>query len=198
MTLEVLNQHIGLIGGLAGCKMMELGDQQMYCHPNIPEASAAKSWFQRMGVDHTSIDTNGELGALPLNLSKAIERAEFDGAFDVVTDFGTSEHVGPTIADLYQCRANCHRWCRVGGLMFFDNPKTGHWPKHGYHYFTVAHYQKIAEACGYKIVQLFEHPTLGNTVDGWQVYAVLMKQADAPFISEEQFAALCEQTIFKS
>lgn len=187
-----------MVGGFNGCKMIELGDQQMYCHPNIPERSAAKSWFERMGVKHTSIDMNGELGALPMDLSKPILREEWENAFDVVTDYGTSEHVGPTVTALYNCRANCHGWCRPGGLMLFDNPKTGHWPKHGYHYFTVAHYEKLAAACGYRIVHLFEHPTLGNTWDGYQIFAVMLKQDNAPFISEEKFTELCQDTVFRA
>jgi hypothetical protein len=196
LSLDTLNRHIGLVGGFNGCRMMELGNQQMYCIPNIPEASAAKSWFERMGAKHTSIDMNGQLGALQLDLSVPIERPEWDSAFDVVSDFGTSEHVGKTLTALYNCRANCHRWCRPGGLMLFNNPKTGHWPQHGYHYFTLAHYEKLAAACNYRVVQLWEHPTLGNAIDGWQTFAVFQKQDNAPFIAEGAFIQLCQGTVF--
>ncbi len=198
LTLETFNRHVGLVGGINHCKMMELGSQQMYCHGNIPEGSAAKSWFTRMGAEHTSIDMNGELGALQMDLAKPILREEWEGHFDVVTDFGTSEHVGPSLTALYNCRASCHNWCRPGGVMFFNNPKTGHWPNHGYHYFTVDHYRKLAEACNYGVMDLWEHPTLGNSVDGYQVFAVLMKNTNAPFVSEEKFIALCQGTVFKS
>jgi Methyltransferase domain len=198
LTLETVQRHIARVGGFGGCRMMELGCQQMYCHRNIPEGSAAKSWFTRLGCQHTSIDMNGELGALQLNLADPIEKPEWDNQFDVVTDFGTTEHVGPSLTALYNCRANCHRWCRPGGLMFFNNPKTGHWPHHGYHFFTLEHYQKLASACNYGIVDLWEHPTLGNHIDGYQTFAVLVKQDATPFIPEQQFVELCQGTVFKS
>ncbi len=198
LSLETINRHISRVGGFNGLKMMELGSQQMYCNPNIPEGSAAKAWFTRLGAEHVSIDRNGELGAFPMDLAHPIRREEWEKHFDLVTDFGTSEHVGESLNALYNCRANCHDWCRVGGLLIFCNPKRGHWPKHGYHFFTVDHYQRLAEACGYGVLDLWDHPTLGNHVDGYQVSAVLLKQSDAPFISEERYIDLCQGTVFTS
>ena len=201
-SLDFLNRHLPLVGGLNNCRMMELGNQQMYWHPNIPEGSAAKSWFERMGVRHTSIDSNGELGSIKLDLSLPIERPEWIGTFDVVTDFGTGEHIGinehirKPLEGLYQCRANCHRWCRLGGIMLFMNPKTGHWPLHGFHYFTVAHYQQLAEACSYTTLELSEHPSGGNYVDGLQIHAALQKVSDVPFVTREQFTEICNSTVF--
>ena len=200
LSLETLMQHVGLVGGLNGCRMMELGNQQLMCHPDAdkPEGSAAKIWFERQGAKHTSIDLNGQLGAIPLDLSQPIEKSEWDDAFDLVTDFCTSEHVGREIDHLYHCRANVHRWCRPGGLMIFMNPKTGHWPDHGFHFFTLQHYERLAQpdACNYRVVRLYEHPTLGNSINGFQVTAVLQKQFRQPFISPKQFAAICEGTVF--
>jgi hypothetical protein len=196
LSLDFLYRYLPVVGGLQNCHMMELGDQQMYCHHNIPEGSAAKSWFERMGAKHTSIDTNGQLGAIALDLSVPINRPEWDGQFDVVTDFGTSEHVGTTIEALYNCRANCHRWCRQGGLLYFMNPKTGHWPKHGFHYFTMAHYHKLAEACGYLVLEISENPSLGNYRDGWQVHAAFQKMTSTPFISLEKFSEIYANTVF--
>jgi len=197
LSLETLRRHIDLVGGFSGCRMMELGSQQAYQfhHAEVPEGAPAKPAWERLGVRHVSVDLNGEFGAQRLDLSRPIEKAEWDGAFDVVTDFGTSEHVGRSLGALYHCRANCHRWCRPGGLMFFVNPKTGHWPDHGYHYFTVEHYEQLARACLYHIVQVYEHPTLGNMVDGWQVNAVLQKVYAAPFLAENDFVALCARTV---
>jgi hypothetical protein len=204
LTLEILQKHIGLVGGFNGCRMLELGNQQMYCHVGITEASPAKIWFEGKGVNHTSIDLNGQMGALALDLSKSLNREEWKNSFDVVTDFGTSEHVGDEfkknnrhdLESLYQCRANCHAWCRPGGLMLFNNPKTGHWPLHGYHFFTISHYEKLAIACNYRVAQLWEHPTLGNFIDGWQTYAVLVKQNDSPFLSMDEYIELCRGTVY--
>lgn len=197
LSLDMLRAHVGVIGGLPGRKMMELGDQQMYANPDITEASPAKEWFLRQGVaEHVSIDANGLLGALPMDLSKPIDKPEWNGAFDLVTDFGTSEHVGKDLECLYNCRSNCHRWCRVGGLMIFMNPKTGHWPLHGYHYFTLAHYEALGAACQYRVLEVSEHPTLGNFTTGWQIHAAFVKTVDIPFITFSQYSDICRHTVF--
>lgn len=197
-ALHIIETFIGNVGGFNGCRMVELGSQQVYRIPNVPEESAAKSYFEQRGVKHTSIDMTGDLGAVPLDLSKPINGAEWRGTFDVVTDMGTSEHVGPELEKLHVCRWNCHNFCRRGGLMFFINPKTGNWPQHGFHYFTNAHYEKLAAACRYGILYLADHPAMGNTRDGWQVNAVLAKLDDVPFVPYDQFARLCEGTVLKS
>ena len=199
-SLETLQQYIGLVGGFNGCRMMELGSQQMSCHYNIPEGSAAKSWFERMGVKHTSIDMNGELGALKLDLACPIEAPAWEEAFDLVTDFGTSEHVAGNwpnpLLGLYHCRANCHRWCRPGGLLIFCNPMRGHWPQHGYHFFTEKHYEDLAALCPYDIVRVWNHPTLGNSETGYQISAVLQKRGSSPFLGEADYLKLCAETVF--
>jgi hypothetical protein len=194
-TLGFLSNHIASVGGFAGCRMMELGDQQMYCNPGILEGSPAKAWLESRGVKHTSIDTNGLLGALPLNLAEPIDNPEFVSAFEAVTDFGTSEHVGPDLRHLYNCRANCHKWARTGGLLLFMNPKTGCWPLHGYHYFTAEHYQRLAASCHYRILEITEAPTCLNAV-AYEVRAAFVKEEDNAFIPFEAYQAICAGTVF--
>lgn len=194
LTLEMLLRHVGHVGGLNGRTMLEFGDQQMYCHRNIPEGSPAKSWFERNGVQHTSVDLNGELGAMALDLSKPLP-AHFKEHFDVVTDFGTSEHVGKELAALYGARSNAHNACRVGGLMIFVNPRKDNWPGHGYHYFTREHYERLARACGYQVLEISENPTLGNAMDGWQVHAAFLR-GEKDFPSFGEFLTICEGTVF--
>lgn len=194
-SLELLKSYVHLVGGFSGRKMLELGNQQMYCHPDIPEASAAKLYFQSQGVDHTSIDLNGLLGALPLDLSKPIDKPEWNEAFDIVTDFGTSEHVGNTIEALYNCRRSCHTFCRPGGLLVFMNPKTGNWPGHGYHYFTQEHYRRLVDEAGYTVLEISEHPTLGNTADGWQIHAALLR-GRSPFPDFASFLKVYSGSVF--
>jgi hypothetical protein len=176
--------------------MMELGNQQMYFHASVPEGSPAKAFFAARGVRHTSVDLNGELGAVPLDLSQIVDEPDWTGAFDVVTDFGTSEHIGPGLPTLYACRANCHNWCRAGGVMLFVNPKTGNWPGHGYHYFTVKHYEALAASAGYRLLESSEHPTLGDRPDDWMIHAALLKPINSPFISLEEFTSVCSDTLF--
>jgi len=179
--------------------MMELGNQQMFGHPKIEHGYPAKQWFISQGVrEHVSIDTNGLLGSLPMDLSKPIGRPEFFGAFDIVTDFGTSEHVGATIEDFYHCRANCHRWCRVGGLLLFVNPATGFWKGHGTHYFTMEHYRRLRLALGYAMLELREGTCVFSLKDGLEIYAAVVKCKDSPFMPLDQYKNLCAETIFSA
>jgi hypothetical protein len=150
-----------------GLRVLELGDQLLW-----PEGTPAKEWFVSQGARHVSIDLNGRHGAVPLDLSMPIVDPE---GFDVVTDFGTSEHV----ADLYQCWLNIHNLCKVGGLIIHAIPKVGSWPDHGFHYVTMESFKWLSKETGCRIVLLRDWPNLGNVMDGWLIHAVLQKQSVA-------------------
>ncbi len=81
------------IGNLAGKRMLELGDQTIDTD-QIPE-STGKEYYENRGVLHTSFDLNGNHGALRVDLSKPIRNPDWLGAFDIITNSGTSEHVEP-------------------------------------------------------------------------------------------------------
>jgi hypothetical protein len=44
----------------------------------------------------------------------------------------------------------------------------------------------LAAICEYSLIDLGEHPAVGNTTDGWNVYCVLQKTKEE-FITFEQF-----------
>lgn len=166
-----------------GTKMLELGAQNIYDNENY--GKVAKDVFTEMGVNHTSIDIKAHQGALEADLREPIKL--FKNKFDVVTDFGTCEHID---GSLYQGFLNIHNLCRKDGLMVHENPKTGNWPKHGNHYFTKAFYEKLAELNGYELEELTEESAMGNSFDGWNICAVIQKKNSNKFISEEEFNKL--------
>ena len=135
------------------------------------------------GMEYCCIDLNGENNAHKFDLSQPIPDI---AKHDLVTDFGTSEHV----EDLYQCFKTVHELCAVGGYMIHENPKTGNWPEHGKHYFTEQFYIRLAELMEYELVSLGSHPAMGNEVDGWNVYCILKKTEDKPFIKKSEFKKL--------
>lgn len=172
-----------------GLKMLELGDQNLYFNPLYGQY--AKPHFQSLGLEHVSFDFGAhEGGALSYDLSKPIEEPKYEKYFDVVTNFGTSEHV----SKLYYCLKNVHEFCKGGGLMFHENPKTGNWKFHGHHFFTQEFYKGLADLCDYTILDLGEHPAMGNSIDGWNVYCVLEKKGGKGkkklFPTEEEFNKL--------
>lgn len=174
--------------------MLELGNQHLFLseppRPDFPaefvsmKGVPAKPYWERAGYRHISVDLGGQDGALVLNLCQPFDLGQ---QFNVVTDFGTSEHV----ADLYACLENMWRHCRVGGWMLLANPAPGSWPDHGYWYRTNNFYFSLVRAQpGLDALDVRQVPALGNTVNGWLTYAALRKREDAPWLSREQYAAV--------
>jgi hypothetical protein len=178
--------------------MIELGNQFAYIweapfkgYPNEyvarnePPWPVAKGMFERLGFKHTSVDINGQDGAIALDLSlpqvlpPGVEQA------DIVTDFGTSEHV----PDLYECQRNIWNFCKVGGLIFQVNPEPGSWPGHGRHYRALGFYTSFALAVDAEIVSLKRDFACGNKKDGWNTWCCYRKKASA-FMERSVFEKL--------
>jgi hypothetical protein len=161
----------------------ELGAQNLYDKDYGFNFPYADTYYKANGIEYTCIDLNGENGALKIDLEKP---QKFTGVYDLVTDFGTSEHV----RDGYNIAKIIHDLVKVGGIVIQENPKTGSWPKHGFNYKTKEFYSKLAELCGYEILELGEHPAMGNNIDGWNVYCVWRKTNEEKFISKAKFKEL--------
>jgi hypothetical protein len=189
-SVEVLNK---LISEFRPKSVLDYGAQNMYNQPILP-APYAKDWYEEQGISYTAIDISGENGALPIDLSFPIK--ESLGVFDLVVDCGTSEHCGINgkhePSAFYNAVKNKHDLLKVGGIMFSENPKTGNWPGHGVNYYSQDFYKQLAALNGYELLELGEVAAMGNVTDGWNVYCVLRKLEDKPFISFEEFQQ-CEQ-----
>jgi hypothetical protein len=173
--------------------VLDYGAQNMYNQPVLP-APYAKDWYESKGIIYTAIDISGENGALPINLSEPIIHNLLQ--FDLVVDCGTSEHCGVDGKHepraFYNAVKNKHDLLKVGGIMFSENPKTGNWPGHGFNYYSQLFYKQLAALNGYEILELGEVAAMGNVTDGWNIYCVLRKVSNNPFISFDQFQQ-CEQ-----
>ena len=133
---------------IEGCNMCELGDQFM-CgfddDPSVPKI--AKTYFENIGVKHTSIDIGGQNGSLKLNLSKPLN--DFSNYFDLITNYGTSEHV----SDQYNLFLNIHNFVRVGGAIINVAPLVGSWQDHPCFFFYESDFFNIlSEKNEYKII----------------------------------------------
>ena len=130
--------------------MLELGNKR-----RSPSHKPYKAAFERMGIRHVSVDLNGEDGALPLDLRQPLNL----GRFDMVTNFGTSEHV----SEQEPVWRNIIEAC--GKVLISMTPFTG-WENHGIHYPTREFYEELAKLNGFKIEKLEEH--------NWPVRGVLL------------------------
>jgi hypothetical protein len=172
--------------------VIELGAQQMYNQSNLP-APYADEFYKSLGFEEYScIDLSKENNAIEIDLSKALETPI--GHYDLVTDFGTSEHVGSNgafdIKAYYNCWKIKHDLCKNGGLIISENPEPGSWPSHGFNYISQYFYVGLADKLDYTIIELSRYPAMGNQVDGWNTYCVLRKNSDAEFISLQDFKML--------
>lgn len=194
--------------------VIELGSQNLYTtgEANPPFAS---EWYKQKGLKYACIDLGGDNGAWEWDLSSDLKNAGISEEIksDLVTDFGTSEHVvqmenftsvpfhegyinsiypdGVKDIELgfYNCWLNKHNLLSIGGAMINVNPKTGHWPGHGYSYYTQEFYKDLCKIAGYKILLLEEHAAMGNATDGINVVCILEKISNK-FPTFEEFKKL--------
>jgi len=157
--------------------IMELGSQQAYISEEW-NGQYASEWYWKHNISkYHSIDRNGENGAMRLDLAKPIEeqldidQEAFFPQYDLVTDFGTSEHV----KNYYICWLNKFNLCKVGGIIYSENPATGNWPGHGKHYITDEFYHDLAQIAPIEVIETGLHPAMQNTTDGWNVWGIIQK-----------------------
>lgn len=208
--------------------VIELGSQNLYTtsDPNPPFADV---WYKENGfTGYTCIDLAGDNRAVVIDLSHPFPTPEYSiknaderpiiRTYDLVTDWGSSEHVVqmegyhsvafhdghinsiyPTEVKnieegYYNCWLNKFNLCKVGGIILSENPKHNHWPGHGFHYIEQEFYEKLERMIDVEIVELGEHPASGNAETGMNVYAILRKTGNN-FTALENFWSL---PIYKS
>lgn len=133
-----------LLNGIEPGLMCELGAKRN-------ERGAYKPFFESCGFRHVSIDLNGT-GDLQLNLTQPIDVKAIGGPFDVVTNYGTTEHV----EEQEPCWRNVHALVKVGGYLISATPLD--WPKHGRWYPSEQWYREFCELNGYELEMCFIQP----------------------------------------
>ena len=126
-------------------KMLELGNQTLLVE-GIP-FEIAKDYFQKLGMEHTSIDLNGQNNALKLDIT--ILHTQFNNKFEVVTNIGFSEHVA---LNQYNCFKNIHNFCKKDGIMIHNVPVDYCSPTHGEFQYPLDFFYCLVEKCEYEWV----------------------------------------------
>lgn len=177
-TYDLITKHCNLKG-----TMLELGDQIIYFGSKYGEYSTP--YFKRNfpNLKHMAVDIKPEKYAVELDLRVPFED-EMEQQFDSITNAGTTEHI-QTVEGFHIAFENIHKGLKIGGVVVHENPKTGNWKGHGEHYMTQKFYTDLASDMGYEILEMGEHPAMGNSKDGWNVYCVLKKVDDRPFVPFE-------------
>lgn len=140
-----------------GKNMLELGDQVFDTNsmPKTITYSVAKPYYESLGYNHTSIDTNGNNGSINHDLTK--ENEIFNNHFDITTNHGTTEH----IQDQYSVFKNLHNWGKIGCLYAHVVPLHPEehikllgrpFPRHGLYEYHTDFWRSLCEACGYEMI----------------------------------------------
>jgi hypothetical protein len=174
-SISLLDKYKGQVK-----KVCELGVQRLYDKDYNNNYPYANTYYK--GIEYTSIDLSGENGALMIDLDKP---NKFDGVYDLVTDFGASQHLN----DTYNVHKTMYDLCKEGGLIIQENPKTGNWKGYALTYKTKEFYEGLSKFTGMEILELGEHPAMGNDIDGWNVYCV-MRKGSGKFPSKSKFKEL--------
>jgi hypothetical protein len=158
----------------------ELGDQILYTSGSN-YGKYADIYYSARGVDkYVCIDLNGGNGAMVVDMGKPFN---VETQYDLVTDWGFSEHVGTDghfdWEAIYNCWESKFDLCKTGGVIVSENPKTQNWPGHSFQYYTEAFYHQLESASGLRMIDIGEVAAMGNMTDGWNIYCVMVKYSDA-------------------
>lgn len=155
--LEFIESSIDQAFGIAGCgsRMLELSEQ-VIDDPRIADRTG-KEYFARLGYEYVSVDLSGQHGAVVRDLTRPEQFRDWHGAWDILTNAGTTEHVEPFEAQ-YECFGILHDCVRPGGVAIHllpdvdDCDKRGMSVNHCRYYYSAQFFEHLATACGYELV----------------------------------------------
>lgn len=164
----------GSFDGWCGVYVLDLGNQIMR---DFPGRMTAKHYFTVKGAIHRSFDLNEEDGAIPVDLCKPVPSTYWD-YFDLVTNFGTSEHIKNQV----QVFRTMHDCCRTGGYLLHSIPLVGSWRGHSPYHYREGFGTKLAEVCYYSVVSNSISDRNGN-----KLLNVLLQKKETSVFSDELF-----------
>jgi hypothetical protein len=177
----------GTFGSLSMLRVCELGDQCFIAmddkHLN---GTACKHYYEKAGVElYIAFDLSGRNGSFKIDLCK---NHDFMPQFDIVTNYGTIEHVNYQ----YEAFKNMHDLCMMRGIMLHGFPLSGHFPGHCRYYYSFPFAYELAKLVKYHVIAIEQTPCYGQEsarTDRDLILAALEKREEA-FISEEAFQSL--------
>jgi hypothetical protein len=109
-------------------------------------APLAREFWTWLGLNYASIDIDGSPGSIALDLNYDEVPTELVGRYDIVTNFGTTEHV----ANQLQSFKIMHDLAAAGALMLHVLPAGG-MPNHGLVSYNPKFFWMLGRSNGYKI-----------------------------------------------
>jgi len=109
-------------------------------------APLARAFWTWLGLNYASIDIDGSPGSIALDLNYDEVPADIVGRYDIVTNFGTTEHV----ANQLQSFKIIHDLAAAGAIMLHVLPASGT-PNHGLVSYNPKFFWMLGRSNGYKI-----------------------------------------------
>ncbi|MDB5306304.1 MAG: hypothetical protein JWO38_506 [Gemmataceae bacterium] len=108
-------------------------------------------------VEYVSFDVVSAVHADVFDLNVHGLAREHHNTFDLVVNFGTTEH----LMNQFNAFKVMHEACKPGGFMFHQVPATGY-INHGYFNYNALMFQELAEANGYEVADLWFYGPQGE------------------------------------
>jgi len=158
-------------------RMFEFGNQWTTADFGV-SSMPMKQYMAELGLkEHVSLDLNGRDGALKRDMAEDVTDL---GEFDIVTNFGSSEHVEP-FEHQYHVFRNLHCLCRPGGFMIHHVPLRGQWAAHCPVYYTRDFFWKLADRHDYRLLNY-------SDCDQHNLASLIYQRcSDVPFVPENLF-----------
>ena len=151
-----------LYSPLVGTTMLELGNKKN-------KERTYKAFFKSLGFEHTSVDWNGQDGALRRDLREPLNL----GTFDMVTNIGTTEHVDGQ----HGVWKNICEAMHIGSVLVSGTPAPGDWRWHGTWYPHLEFFTELAALNGLEVERLY----IAGDAPRRNVMARLRRVAGMPF-----------------
>lgn len=157
-------------------ELLELGDQEIH----DPGLGALFSKLRDSSIFKTkkyvTYDLHSRLGVDIFDLS---EKHDNYNKFDVITNFGTTEHVEPEIGQ-YNCWYNIHNLLNLGGMIISIVPcSDGGWEDHCRYYYNKLFFEQFEEI-GYELKSY-------KVINDLNCFSILKKIDNSSFLNEEEF-----------
>jgi len=147
-----LRQFIADLRKKAGLPVLEISSADLDA---IADDGKVSRLMDLCGFDYHALDIFVDDKVVLFDLNFHDLPARFVGAFNLVTNFGTTEHV----FDQVRAFRVIHEATKSGGIVYHDLPMSGYF-SHGYFNYTPLFFCQLAAANDYEI--LFEHYTVGS------------------------------------
>jgi hypothetical protein len=128
-------------------RVIELGAQQLSGDTELlsPDAPYAKETWESLGYKYRCIDIDGSSHAIPLDLNYDKVPLFHRRRYDLVTNFGTTEHVANQL-NAFQI---IHDLTKVGGIMVHNLPAQGY-HNHGLVNYNMKFFWMLARSNNYR------------------------------------------------